>query len=67
MNPREERGLIIAATCRLNRMNDGTWLVPSQSHRDGGATYRFYRALRRALTVYEQTAVSFCCAGMARQ
>jgi hypothetical protein len=34
MNPREERGLIIAATCRLNRMNDGTWLVPSQTNRD---------------------------------
>ena len=32
MNPREERGLIIAATCRLNRTDDGTWLVPSQSH-----------------------------------
>ena len=31
MNAREERGLIIAATCRLNRMNDGTWLVPSQT------------------------------------
>src|SRR6266851_7455381 len=32
MNAREERGLIIAATCRLNRTDDGTWLVPSQSH-----------------------------------
>jgi hypothetical protein len=31
MNAREERGLVIAATCRLNRMSDGTWLVPSQS------------------------------------
>ena len=31
MNPREERGLIIAATCRLRRNDDGTWLVPSQS------------------------------------
>ena len=31
MNAREERGLIIAATCRLNRNNDGTWRVPSQS------------------------------------
>lgn len=37
MTPREERGLIIAATCRLNRLPDGTWLVPSQTHRDGGA------------------------------
>jgi hypothetical protein len=32
MNAREERGLVIAATCRLNRTDDGTWLVPSQSH-----------------------------------
>src|SRR5438034_1209117 len=30
MNPREERGLIIAALCKLNRTNDG-WLVPSQT------------------------------------
>lgn len=40
MNPREERGLIIAATCRLNRLSDGTWLVPSQSTKGGNATYR---------------------------
>jgi transposase len=33
MNAREERGLIIAATCRLNRKPDGTWLVPSQTNR----------------------------------
>ena len=31
MNAREERGLVIAATCRLRRNNDGTWLVPSQT------------------------------------
>jgi transposase len=31
MDAREQRGLIIAATCRLNRTDDGTWLVPSQS------------------------------------
>ncbi len=31
MNEREQRGLVIAATCRLRRNNDGTWLVPSQS------------------------------------
>src|SRR5438309_1477238 len=30
MNAREERGLIIAALCKLNRTDDG-WLVPSQS------------------------------------
>lgn len=40
MNEREQRGLVIAATCRLNRLNDGTWLVPSQSRKDGAATYR---------------------------
>jgi hypothetical protein len=34
MNPREERGLIIAATCRLHRIDDGTWTVPSQTNRD---------------------------------
>ncbi len=34
MTPREERGLIIAATCRLNRNNDGTWRVPSQTNKD---------------------------------
>jgi hypothetical protein len=31
MTPREERGMVIAALCRLNRTNDGVWLVPSQS------------------------------------
>src|SRR5437763_16515486 len=31
MNAREERGLIIAALCKLNRVNDCEWLVPSQS------------------------------------
>src|SRR5438094_7542483 len=32
MDAREQRGLVIAATCRLNRTDDGAWLVPSQSH-----------------------------------
>jgi hypothetical protein len=31
MNEREQRGLVIAATCRLKRNDDGTWAVPSQS------------------------------------
>src|SRR5438045_1438856 len=35
MNAREERGLVIAALCKLNRTKDG-WLVPSQS---SAATY----------------------------
>jgi transposase len=30
MTPREERGLVIAACCKLNK-KDGAWLVPSQS------------------------------------
>src|ERR1700683_5596457 len=34
MNAREERGLIIAATCRLHRNDDGTWTVPSQTNRE---------------------------------
>jgi transposase len=34
MDPRQQRGLIIAATCRLHRNDDGTWLVPSQSSRE---------------------------------
>ena len=40
MDAREQRGLIIAATCRLNRLSDGTWLVPSQSTKGGTVTYR---------------------------
>jgi len=31
MNTREERGMVIAAMCRLNKTPDGAWLVPSQS------------------------------------
>jgi hypothetical protein len=34
MNVREQRGLVIAATCRLNRNADGTWRVPSQSNKE---------------------------------
>lgn len=33
MNAREERGLVIAAVCKLNNTGDG-WLVPSQSAGD---------------------------------
>jgi hypothetical protein len=39
MDAREERGLIIAATCRLNRMSNGTWLVPSQTKAGQVAAY----------------------------
>ena len=38
VNAREERGLIIAAMCKLNRTADGVWLVPSQSGTE--KTYR---------------------------
>jgi transposase len=31
MTPREERGLVIAATCKLERKADGTWRVPAQT------------------------------------
>lgn len=40
MDAREERGLIIAATCRLNRLSDGTWLVPSQTKGGDVLAYR---------------------------
>jgi hypothetical protein len=33
MNAREERGLVIAAVCKLNKTQNG-WLVPSQSGAD---------------------------------
>src|ERR1700677_1154364 len=31
MDAREQRGLVIAALCKLSRNSDGLWLVPSQS------------------------------------
>jgi hypothetical protein len=31
MDAREERGVLIAATSRLNRMSDGAWLVTSKT------------------------------------
>src|ERR1017187_5770004 len=40
MTPREERGLIIAALCRLNRVGKDEWLVPSQSKNAQQACYR---------------------------
>ncbi len=32
MDARQQRGVLIAATCRLHRNDDGTWLVPSQTN-----------------------------------
>lgn len=40
MNAREERGLIIAAMCRLNRVGKDEWLVPSQSKNTERTCYR---------------------------
>ena len=40
MTPREERGLVIAALCKLNRTDDGIWLVPSQSKNAEQNCYR---------------------------
>ncbi len=40
-DPREQRGLMIAAKCRIKRANDG-WLVPSQS--TPGGKYKVYPA-----------------------
>src|SRR5207253_9431005 len=37
----EERGLIIAATCRLKQNDDGTWSVPSQTNAE--TIYRYER------------------------
>jgi hypothetical protein len=34
MDAREQRGLIIAATCKLKQTSDGTWVVPSQTNTD---------------------------------
>jgi transposase len=34
MDARQQRGLVIAATCRLHRNDDGTWFVPSQTNRE---------------------------------
>src|SRR5579864_3024295 len=34
MTPREERGLVIAATSRLHRNAEGTWRVPSQTNKE---------------------------------
>lgn len=40
MDVREQRGIVIAALCKLNRKDDGTWLVPAQSKNAEQACYR---------------------------
>jgi hypothetical protein len=57
MNAREERGLIIAALCKLNRV-DGEWLVPSQSK--GETIYRVNTA-RQTCTCPDHLEGGFKC------
>lgn len=59
MNAREERGLIIAATCRLHRNDDGTWLVPSQTSRETVA-YRV-NLQAKTCTCLDHTDGGFTC------
>jgi transposase len=58
METREQRGLIIAATCRLNRNDDGTWSVPSQSHAE--TVYRV-NLETKACTCPDCTESGFIC------
>ncbi len=60
MDAREERGLIIAATCRLNRMSDGTWLVPSQTKAGDVAAYRV-NLEAKTCTCLDHTEGGFTC------
>jgi transposase len=58
MTPREERGLVIAATCRLHRNDDGTWTVPSQT--SGELTYQV-NLETKACTCLDCTEGGFVC------
>lgn len=60
MDAREERGLIIAATCRLNRMSDGTYLVPSQTKAGEVAAYRV-NLEAKSCTCLDYTDGGFTC------
>jgi Transposase DDE domain len=59
MNPREERGLIIAATSRLHRNDDGTWRVPSQTRTD--AIFYTVNLETKACTYPDCTEGGFVC------
>jgi hypothetical protein len=62
MDAREQRGLIIAATCRLNRLDDGTWLVPSQSAKGGGSSAVYRVNLEaKTCTCLDHTEGGFTC------
>jgi transposase len=60
MNAREERGLIIAATCRLKRNDDGTWSVPSQTTGALVATYQV-NLKTKACTCPDHTDSGYTC------
>lgn len=60
MDAREERGLVIAATCRLNRLSDGTWLVPSQTKAGDVAAYHV-NLEARTCTCPDHTDGGFVC------
>ena len=49
MDAREQRGLVIAATCKIEKATRGRYFVPSQSK--AGDIHFFDRALRVLKTV----------------
>src|ERR1700676_4089064 len=59
MDAREQRGLVIAATCRLNRNDDGTWRVPSQTSKE--AIFYTVNLETKACTCPDCTESGFVC------
>src|SRR5207244_6622334 len=59
MDPREERGLVIAATCRLKRADDGTWRVPSQTNKE--TVFYTVNLETKACTCLDCTEGGFLC------
>src|SRR5436190_12857555 len=59
MDAREQRGLIIAATCRLHRNDNGTWLVPSQTNK--GAVAYTVNLEARTCTCPDHAESGFTC------
>jgi hypothetical protein len=59
MTPREERGLVIAATCKLNRKPDGTWMVPSQTSKE--SIFYVVNLETKACTCPDCTESGFVC------
>jgi transposase len=60
MNAREERGLIIAAMCRLNHVGKSEWLVPSQS-KDTENTYYRVNVEAKTCTCLDHKEGGFTC------